>query len=363
MRLRDALLRAAKFAGDDPAGKGLNCVRCVPPSNYVQTLDGAWWPSFPAYITATNGKIGVLIPVDPQDPVPDLMMQAKAVINAFKGSKKDTRFTIEQTGIQTARIEFQSGNKFVIPCQDAEHYPPFPEFPPELHPFEGWEHIKLVLHAAQKDTKDGRERPALLGVHFHPRWTEATDQNRIARTSLALTHEPKLVPAKLFDKWPRKKSSLGTAVGWKNGHAFFWVDEELRFAECLDVNEYFNLTPMLPDAHLGIRVQLDRTHLKQSVKHAQTSVVSQQVEFRFGEDQLSVQGIEADGEVKFADTLPAAGARELVVMRVRGKLIWDALHNMTDDIITLCYSTPTDPIRLEGDRFVEAVWPLHLVEG
>jgi hypothetical protein len=91
--------------------------------------------------------------------------------------------------------------------------------------------------------------------------------------------------------------------------------------------------------------------------------MSQQVELRFGEGLISIQGIEADGEVKYAQSLPFDATGPLVVTRYRGKLLWEALHNMTDDTITLCYSTPTDPLRLEGDRFVEAVWPLIQVEG
>jgi len=369
MLLRDALLRAAKFAAKeakDQAIRAIHCVHCVPPADFQQDAAGGWWPTFPGYVTATDGDTGVMITIDPFEVVPDLTMRATSLAIAFKGTKKTTRFEIKTTGPSTARIDFQSGNKFVVPCTHGSEFPPLPEAPPELHRFEGWPHIKAVLHAAQKDTKDGHERPALQGVHFHPKWTEASDQYRVARTSLALTHEPRLVPARIFAQWPaRKNDALGCAVGWHGEHAFFWAGGELRFTKCLDASTYFDLSAMLPDKHLGHRSIVDKMAFKQAVKHAQTSTVSQQVELRFGDAALSIQGIEADGEVKFAQTLPfpAAPSTDIVIARYRGKLLWDALHNIADDLVNVCYSTSTDPIRLEADRFVEAVWPLIKVEA
>ena len=358
MRLRDAILRAAKFAAkDDNNQRALNTVRLVPPP---EPTEPGGWPDRPGYVMATDGSTGIVIYVDPMDTYPDLAVDAKAIVAALKGVEKGGHFTLQRRTEHSAGLD-TAGGKHIVATRDHKHYPAMPAAPERLHKFDRYDLIKAVQHAVGKD-KDASE---LKGIHFHPKWTEATDQSRIARSSVALAvGQSHLVPATLFRNWPsRKTHPLGTAVGFANGNAFFWVDEELRFGGCLDAKAYFDLSPMFPPEHQGTRVCLDRADMKQSVKLALDSTEKQWVELRFGEGKLSVSGLSELGNTQYVQVFDAPEATALVNVVVRGKLLWEALHNIPDREVVVCYSTPSEPLRIECDNFVEALWPLVLAEG
>jgi hypothetical protein len=354
VQLRDAILRGTKVAAKESGGLALNCVRLVPPAR-----DEWDRPIGAGYMLATNGSYGSFVWIDPGERFPDIALDALGAKKAFVGIKKGVPFSIEKRGTDCVSVESAEGAKFLIATRSVRDFPALPVFPAQLHPVgDRLDALRLVHHAAGGD----KDKPEVQCVHLTPEYSEATDTSRIARVGAPVVLDPCCITKDVFKSWPRK-SPLGCAVGESEGNVFFQVGEELRFTGKIDSSEWFNLSPMLPASHLGHRVRLDREAFKIAVKHALGSTPTTWVALRIGDDQLSVTGIDTGDQATYVQTLSALGARELTVIVLRGRLLWDALHVIPDTVATLCYRSPTEPIRLAGAHYVEAIWPLKAVEG
>jgi hypothetical protein len=363
--LRTAIARVSKFAAPAKDQSVLCGIQLYPavfragqPVEEVETKGGdvVRLPHVPAYVTATNGRVGVRINLDPDVVVPHALVDAVALRNAVAQLPKRSFFTIQKTG--PAQVVVRSSKteaSFHVPCTEGTAFPALPPLPLQLRLFSRWRETLRVMEAAGDDDKF----PDLKNLHLTPSGVEAGDTDRIARAPVSppLTRGL-LVTRDLFRHWPRGKD-LFVALGATERILTLLVDEEVRFCEFSDDTAAYDLGPKLPEEHYGYRCCAPRAALMNAIKFGSTSSPNDVVELLFGRGSLEVAGLHTDGSRTSSDTVIALGSTDPVRVVLRGRKLWDLLSSLEDVEVDIGYTAFNQPVRLESTGgYVAAVWPL-----
>lgn len=342
MKLAAAITRAAKFATKD----GITSHLCFAPGT----------SAVPPYVMACNENAGTICLLDRKTQLPSVTVDAVGLKSAVSTVKNEA-FEIRIAGINSVSVTSESGKSFLIHAGDPGQFPGLPGFPESFKTVPRWDLIKQVVHVADGD----EDRPILDCLHLTSRFTEATDEKRVARVPAVLVKNGTglLVHKAIFQKLPAKsKHPIGFST-WK-GNAFLHYDEEIRFCQAKTDGEFFDLSRMIPERYQGMRVPAPVAALKSAVKSAISASQPDWVRLTAFEDGvLLVEGLDEKGTTTFQQELPTGHTLDMqrsVVMK--GRLLWDSLHAMGVPEITLGFSTEAQPLRLESPNYVEAIWPL-----
>lgn len=364
MDLRSAITRASRFVAPAKEDNILCGIRFMPAVfsfedeiKFVEGKNGEQipLPTKPAYLTASDGDAGIVILLDPTVLVPDMVIEAGVLKKAITQIPKKELLGIERVNDTTVAVRATTGSFITVQAQVGPLYPPPPKFPERLLPFPSWRSALRVLHAAGDDDK----RPDLKNLHITPTMLEATDQDRVARAPAAVPIDRGyLVDKTIFRGWPRGDDHFAN-IGFHEGIAFVFVDEELRYGRAVGDEDFFHLETLLPPAHHGYSVGVKRLALMNAVKFGTAASPSDVVELFFGKGEVAVCGLQTDGSRASQEVLVAEGATDPVRLLMRGRKFWHSLSVLDEDEVALGYSSPQSPLRLESHGgYVSALWPV-----
>lgn len=370
MDLRGAILRAAKFIKKGKEPGILAGIRLKPhvffdtPPIYVKRKDGVdvRLPDVQGYVMAADGDVGILIHLNPDEYVPDVVLEGAAIAKMLSGTKAKTKIILDMTSPTAVGVRYlDKPISFNVQAFAGNAYPPAPQWPATLRRFHEAESALRVAHYAGSD----EERPELRYLHLTDRFIEASDQLRMARVPVrsGLTNNPLLIPKTMFKSWPRKRDAV--SFGFTESMAFLYVDEEVRFGSLTNAPEtFFNLSLRLPETHNGYRACVARMPFMQAVKFGTAASPRDFVELTFGKDTVEVCGLGDDGSRNSRNMIDAAGASDPVRLVLKGRTLWKSLQILGDAEIDLGYSAFNQPLRIEASAGWTALdWPMIPVEG
>jgi hypothetical protein len=364
MLLREALLRAAPFAAEEGPLAHVVVVPAVFLAHHPVEFVGAHaLPFEPARVQATNGTTGVIIPLDPGTDVPYVAMHAGALKKVLQLLPKGADFTLAPLGHNVAVSWDGTGCSVAALPDPGAALPPL-KLPGQMRAVlpQTLRSMHRVLHCAIEDP----DRPLLGNVHLTPWWAEATDQNRVARTTHAgLVPHGMLVPPDLFRTW-KDPGVLGVSMATVGDTLWVQIGEELRHAKVGLDADFFNLDPLLVEAPC-FRAQVLGPAMVDAIKRAAKTSPINVLELVFGPGACSVAGLTADGDPSAREVIPTVGnAGDVTVrMTLRASYVRDAVTAAVDkgkESIVLKYLHASAPLRVERGPFSEMVWPLFIPE-
>lgn len=322
MQLREAIVKAAKFAWKGKQRSPTRCVRFLPSQNGNRSA-----------VTATNGPQAILIFLEPGIEVPNAMVEAEKINAAVKGVKVATIEAIANATVRISGVTLEGSN--------VNEYPAIPMLPAnDFHPLLDWWVIEKLLHAVSKDA----QQPLLQCLHFRHDLVEATDRFRVAR---AFVHTPweGLVPAATFRNWP----GGDVAAAFSDDIAVFSVGDELR-TTVLKRGTFQDCDKLLPPLLNCPAIRVETAVLRDTVKR---------VKALSSTCQLSLDGTVVNvAGGGFSETLAGFGKETGVVMlHVNAGWLVEALQHVATPLVQLSYTGPGDPLRVESGPFVVGLWP------
>jgi hypothetical protein len=359
MQLREALLRAIPFAGDEGNHAHVAVVPALFNPQVPVEFQGAQpIPHRVGLVMATNGVTGVIIPLDTDVDVPFVAPLAANLKKVLAVMPKGESPVFGNMG--KVVMVASSAGQFLMPALEDPGGASFPvNIPETMKPVleQTLLSLKRVVHCTLHD----EDRPLLGHVHVTPWWAEATDQDRVARVNhQGLVPHSMLLHPDIFRNW-KSVGPLGAAVA--TGPDAFWMQlgEELRFCKHKPSTDYFHLDMLLTGAGFNAKV-LGAPFLAGLGKAQKTSPIDV-VELVLGAGTCRVFGRNADGDLTSEEAFPLdTDATETVRIALRASYVKEAvgaaLARNPHDVVDLSYLTATSPLRVGCGLFTEAVWPL-----
>lgn len=328
MKLRDAILRAAKFCFDGKQRSSLANIRFLPEGR----------------LYANHGSIGVMIDCDLRE-LPNIMVNGSELAAAAKEAAELLEIGGQSAGGEVTFVfQDKKGKSYTLKMTggNVTEYPGIPALPEEWTDCPDWWAVEQVFHAVSKD----KQQPALQCVKFSPDVVEATDRHRVAR-SFVHGNWNGLLPIEVFKQWP--KGDVSYSFG--DELIAFKVGDEVRITVPFARDGFPTLEKVFPRDHKGHRVIVDTDELRDLAK--KVSAHGEDFIMRIeGDIRVTGNGIEANLDVK-GDEVSAP-----LKMCVNAKWLHDSLKVVTTPNVALGYNHPQEPLRVESGVFVEGIWPL-----
>ena len=236
--------------------------------------------------------------------------------------------------------------RYEIPAKLPERQLTRPEFGTiEWRTLEPWSAVSRILHAVGKD----EDRPALRYVCLGPDGFSATDEVAVARATLDLGFEDRvLISVEAFRKWPKGPVEFGVAPGV----VVFKIGEELRVIEAF--TGWFPETDgyIPPKAECKAVFQLPRKPLVALVNSAARATQRHVIAVGQTGESFVVQGGDFRGQLDYKEI---NGDWRLML---DGKRLWHSLRAAQTDNVELGYHGQDQPLTIWGDDFQEAIYPM-----
>ncbi len=340
MNFKRAITTASKFTGKSGITER---IRGIPRSGV-----------FPARVYATDGQVAVLCDLDEGLDIPNATFDAKLLSKIAREGNIGAMDMVEygtvlvKVGASTYRLE-----DCAKPHNSASHFPGFPVLPENWNAETQWDLVSRTLHAVSKD----EDEPQLMCVNFHADgWVEASDKNRVVR----VRQDPGatksgMVPLRLFKNLPKRE----IFSCFSQSEAFFRIGlDELRFA-ALQRGVFPDVKKYVPEQHHGHEAIVETKDFKLACKRASALSPIHFVSLEFQRGKIIIKAWNEHPQT-FEVVLVADNSHESSII-ISGQMLDDALDEVVTPAVSLGYTRPTEPLRIEGPNdYVELIWPQTL---
>jgi hypothetical protein len=336
-------------------------------------------PMHSAFGYTTDGTGGMLVWIDPEEPVyEDVTMAGLAAAAAVKtatAKSKSTFITFRSCPVtpkagRLVQMEVDipdgGGEAIYIPAAmatDAGGLPAWPAKPV---------FAKLLLnHRAFVRVADiaggAVTAPGLGFVLADPQGLLGCDGVRACRYAHeGLVTNKVLVQKKLAKAFPSKPHAVRFCFDEMTGLVSLVVDDEVRFCQGIDARIYPKLAPTIPDSPLGVLVEgVPVTRLKQAVKFAIVASTAGLVELLFTPSTIIASGILMNDarrttvDVHLDVHAPGLNSRQVF----SGRMLWDLLDWADGDSVDLIVGSGTQTLGILDGGFVTQVIPQWKAEN
>jgi len=298
----------------------------------------------PSSIFVTDGLCSSVVKVD--DDIFDFLCEASVLVNAVK-DKGDFSFTVEGDG--SVKLNTDS-NSYTLIGEDISSFPSPIFSDGSLFGDADILGLNNVIYAASKTAKND----GLPYIHFTNTYVEATDRVRLAKFLIDFPWEG-LLPVDLFNKWPKKASSIG--FYFDGYRCFFMIGDEVRYA--------FPLGDKYPDTTVATTlgdnkscVVVSRKSLLETIKQASEVSKISGVLLSFGET-LEVRALDRESvSYAYLGYVMTEGEGTGCDVSVSGKSLSQCLRNIKSSEISCYYGEYPSPLVLRGGDTLVYIWPM-----